>query len=328
MRVAVFSTKLYDRTFLEQANAHYQHELHFFTAHLNHETVALASGYPAVCAFVNDSLQAEVLERLAAQGVHLIALRCAGFNNVDVAAAKHYGMTVVRVPAYSPHAVAEHALALLLMLNRKLHRAYMRVREGNFSLDGLLGFDLFQKTIGIIGTGKIGTVSARIFHGLGCRLLACDPQPSDACKSLGVKYVSLDELLAESDVISLHCPLTPQTHHMINPDAFARMKPGALLVNTSRGAIIDTKAMVQAIKSGHLGGVAIDVYEEEGELFFEDLSGCVIQDDVFARLLTFPNVVITGHQGFFTQEALTHIAHTTLANIRDYEQKGVSVNAL
>jgi D-lactate dehydrogenase len=319
MRVAVFSTKPYDQRFLSAANQRHGHELDFFEPRLTPTTAPLAAGYPAVCAFVNDQLDAEVLASLAQGGTRLIALRSAGFNHVDLEAAASQDLTVARVPAYSPNAVAEHAAALILALNRKLHRAYARVREGNFSLDGLLGFDLHGRTIGIVGTGKIGTVFARIMAGFGCRLLAHDPYPSDECVAIGVEYVGLDQLFAAADVIALHAPLTPATHHLIDAQAIAQMKTGVMLINTSRGALVDTRAVVEGLKSGKLGALGLDVYEEEEGLFFEDLSGQVLTDDVFARLLTFPNVVITGHQGFFTVDALHNIAETTLANISAFE---------
>ncbi|MFQ5846349.1 MAG: 2-hydroxyacid dehydrogenase [Candidatus Methylomirabilales bacterium] len=328
MKVAVFSTKPYDRTFLEAANAAHGHGLVFFEPHLTHETSTLAAGFPAVCVFVNDRLDASVLGALARQGTRVIALRCAGFNNVDLAAAADLGLSVVRVPAYSPHAVAEHAVALILALNRKIHRAHARVREGNFALEGLLGFDLCGRTVGIVGTGKIGAVIARIMKGFGCQLQAHDPFRNPECEALGVHYVSLSELLARSDIVTLHCPLTPDTHHLINPAVLGQMKPGVMLINTSRGAVIDTGAVIDALKSGQIGYLGLDVYEEEADLFFEDLSGRVIQDDVFARLLTFPNVIITGHQAFFTEQALRSIAETTLANLSDCEQGRACPNAV
>lgn len=315
MRVAVFSTKSYDERFLNAANAAFEHELVFFEARLSQETSVLASGFEAVCVFVNDTLDRAVLEQLAQGGVRLIALRCAGFNNVDLSAARELGLTVARVPAYSPYAVAEHTLALIMTLNRKTHRAYARVREMNFALDGLLGFDLNQRTVGVIGTGKIGEVFVRIMMGLGCRVVAYDPYPNEACRKLGVEYVTLETLYKTSDIISLHCPLAAESVHLIDAKAVAQMKRGVMLINTSRGALVDTRAMIEGLKSGQIGYLGLDVYEEETELFFEDLSERVIQDDVFARLLTFPNVVITGHQGFFTEEALTNIAHTTLENV-------------
>jgi D-lactate dehydrogenase len=312
MRVAVFNTKAYDQRFLEAANTRHGHQLLFLEPHLNLQTAALAAGCTAVCSFVNDQLDEDTLELLFGLGVRLVALRCAGFNQVDLASAARLGITVARVPAYSPFAVAEHAVALILTLNRQTHRAYNRVREGNFALDGLLGFDLHGKTIGVIGTGKIGAIFATIMRGFGCRILAYDPYPND---QLALTYTTLETLLAESDVVSLHCPLTPQTQHLINADSLITLKPGAMLVNTSRGALIDTPAVIEALKSGHIGALALDVYEEEGDLFFENLSNQVMQDDVFARLLTFPNVLITGHQAFFTHEALENIAKTTLENI-------------
>lgn len=320
MKVAVFSTKSHDRRFLEAANIRHGHDMVFFEPHLTSETTALASGFEAVCVFVNDKLTSDVLSSLKEQGIGLVALRCAGFNNVDLMAASELGITVVRVPAYSPEAVAEHTMALILSLNRKLHRAYSRVREGNLSLEGLLGFNLHNKTVGIIGTGKIGLAFAKIITGFGCKVLAYDPHPNPQCESIGVLYTESMRLFEESDIISLHCPLTPETHHFIDSDAIKTMKTGVMLVNTSRGAVIDTRAVIGALKSGKIGALAIDVYEEEGDLFFEDLSNEVIQDDVFARLLTFPNVLITGHQAFFTREALQSIAETTLSNITDYER--------
>jgi D-lactate dehydrogenase len=272
-----------------------------------------------VCAFVNDRLDREVLGLLAAGGTRLVALRSAGFNHVDLAAAAELGLTVARVPAYSPHAVAEHAAGLILTLNRKFHRAYARVREANFSLNGLAGFDLCGRTVGIVGTGRIGAVLARIMHGFGCRLLAHDLAPNPECEALGARYVALDDLFREADIVSLHCPLTPATRHLVNGARLALMKHGAMLINTGRGALIDTPAVIAALKSGRLGHLGLDVYEEEEELFFEDRSMTVVQDDVFMRLLTFPNVVVTAHQGFFTEDALTAIARVTLANVTAFE---------
>jgi D-lactate dehydrogenase len=266
---------------------------------------------------VNDTLDEKVLTGLNALGVQTIVMRCAGFNNVDVPKAAELGMRVLRVPAYSPYAVAEHALALIMTLNRKTYKAFNRVRDGNFLLDGLVGFDVHGKTVGVIGTGKIGEIFAGIMKGMGCTLLAYDPYPSEAVKAMGATYVSLDELLAQSDMISLHCPLMPATYHMINDASVAKMKKGAMLINTSRGGLIETQAVVDGLKSGQIGALGLDVYEEEGDLFFEDLSCDVIQDDVFSRLLTFPNVLITGHQAFLTQEALNNIARTTIANLED-----------
>ncbi len=317
MDVAVFSTKPYDRSFLDAANAG-RHNLTFFEPRLTPDTVSLADGHDAVCAFVNDRLNDDVLDALASQGIRLVALRSAGFNHVDLQAADELGLTVARVPAYSPNAVAEHALALILTLNRKTNRAYNRVREGNFSLDGLMGFDLHDKTVGVVGTGKIGGIFARIMDSIGCRVFAFDPYPDAEVKAY-VEYVSRPTLFQESDIVSLHCPLTPETHHLIDGEAIAEMKEGVMLINTSRGGLIDTRAVIEGLKSGAIGHLGLDVYEEEENLFFENLSGRVIQDDVFARLLTFPNVLITGHQGFFTEEALENIAATTLENITAFE---------
>jgi len=317
-RVAVFSAKRYDRTFLTAANAAHGHELVFLEPRLGAETVALAAGFPVVCPFVHDDLDDAVLRALHAQGTRAVALRCAGYNHVDLDTAAALDLVVTRVPAYSPHAVAEHTIGLMLSLNRKIHRAYARVREGNFALEGLLGFDLKDRTVGIVGTGKIGTVVTRILHGFECRLLAFDPMPSPECERLGVRYVPLPELLAAADVVTLHCPLTPATRHLIDGAALARMRTGAMLINTGRGALIDTLAVIAALKSGQLGALALDVYEEEEGLFFEDLSERVLQDDVLARLLTFPNVLVTAHQAFFTREALMAIAETTLANVSDF----------
>jgi D-lactate dehydrogenase len=322
MRVIVYSTHQYDREFLTRANAAGRHELVFLEARLDAATAAAAVGAQAVCVFVNDRVDAKVLHALHRNGVRLVALRCAGFNHVDLAAAGAIGMAVGRVPEYSPHAVAEHTAALVLTLNRKIHRAHNRVREGNFALDGLLGFDLHGRTVGVVGTGRIGACFVRIMTGFGCRVLATAPDLNPDCAALGVRYVELDELLASSDVISLHCPLTPQTRHLIDAGALAQMKPGAMLVNTGRGALIDTRAVIRALKTGHLGSLGLDVYEEEGDLFFRDLSGEVIRDDVFARLLTFPNVVVTGHQGFFTEDALSAIGRITLANLDSFEDDG------
>ncbi len=328
MRTAVFSTRAYDRLYLEAANKAAGHELAFYKESLGAATAALAAGFPAVCVFVNDRLDAAALALLARGGTRLLALRCAGYNNVDRHAAAAHNLTVVRVPAYSPHAVAEHTVALILALNRHLHRAYNRVREGNFALEGLIGFDLHGKTAGTVGTGQIGRLVGRILRGFGCRWLAADPQPHPEVTAAGGEYVPLPQLLAESDVISLHCPLLPETHHLINADAIARMKPGAMLINTSRGALVDTRAVIAGLKSRRIGSLGLDVYEEEEGVFFRDHSNEVMEDDTLARLLTFPNVIITGHQGFFTHEALTAIATTTLANITAFEQGRVSGNEL
>lgn len=326
MKVCVFSAKSYDRQFLEAALAESGHELVFLEARLTAETAELAKGFEAVCVFVNDQLDATVLGSLADHGVRLVALRCAGFNNVDLVTAGELGIKVVRVPAYSPHAVAEHTVALILTLNRKMHRAYSRVRDGNFSLGGLLGFDLVGRTVGVIGTGQIGCVLVQIMSGFGCRMLGYDKFPNTACRELGLEYVELARLFAESDIISLHCPLTPETHHLINSDSIAQMRDGVMIINTSRGAVIDTRAVIAGLKRGKIGYLGLDVYEEEADVFFEDLSDEVIPDDTLARLLTFPNVVITGHQAYFTREALKCIAETTLRNLSDIEQRGVCRN--
>lgn len=328
MHVAVFSSKPYDRDSLTSANAAHGHELEFFEAALTPQTCGLAEGFEAVCVFVHDQVDARLLRCLAGQGVRVVALRCAGFNNVDLAAARSLGIQVVRVPAYSPYAVAEHAVALMLTLNRHTHRAYNRVREGNFALNGLLGFDMHGKTVGIIGTGRIGSVLARILHGFGCVLLGHDQRENPDCLALGMRYVDRDTLLAESDIISLHCPLTPQTRHMIDVHSIQRMKRGVMLINTGRGALVDTAALIAGLKSGHIGALGLDVYEQEENLFFEDHSNEIIQDDLLERLLTFPNVLVTSHQGFFTREALTAIAQTTLENLSQIERGEACPNAL
>ncbi|MBZ8134221.1 2-hydroxyacid dehydrogenase [Afifella sp. IM 167] len=322
MKVAVFSTKGYDRNFLQRAAEGSGHELLFFEPHLSPETAPLARGAEAVCIFVNDIADAETLAELKRQGVLFVALRCAGFNNVDLAAAHDLAIKVARVPAYSPHAVAEYTAGLILALNRKLYRAYNRVREGNFALEGLLGFDLNGKTAGVVGTGAIGRVVVRILAGFGMNILAHDLKPDPDCKALGARYVPLDELFAQSDIVTLHCPLTPDTRHLVDDARIAAMKPGAMLVNTGRGALVDAKALVRGLKSGQIGSLGLDVYEEEADLFFEDLSNQMLRDDVFARLLTFPNVLITGHQAFFTAEALSAIAETTIANLTGFQTSG------
>ncbi len=321
MKIAVFSARPYDRRFLDEANQHpdaaQSFEFLYFDASLDIHTAALAQDCEAVCVFVNDRLDAPVLHALHTLGVRAILLRCAGFNNVDLATAAELDFFVARVPAYSPEAVAEHALALVMTLNRQTHRAYNRVREGNFMLEGLLGRTLYGKTVGIVGTGKIGLATARIFKGMGCTVLGHDPYPSPAFESIG-QFVPLDELLARADIVSLHCPLTPETHHLINDASLAGMKAGAMLVNTSRGGLVDTRAVIRALKSRHLGHLAIDVYEQESVLFFQDRSGEIIDDDTFQRLMTFPNVLVTGHQGFFTVEALQEISAITLRNLGDF----------
>ncbi|SEI87949.1 D-lactate dehydrogenase [Allopseudospirillum japonicum] len=315
MRISFFSAHPYDEASFQAAN-HYQYELIFFNdTPLNPATASMAAGSDAICAFVNDHLDYECLNRLKNKGVKWIALRCAGFNNVDLAAARALNMPVVSVPTYTPEAVAEHTLALILTLNRQTHRAFNRVRENNFSLNGLLGFNLHGRTVGLIGTGQIGLASARILKGFGCHLLGYDPCPHHEFLELGGQYVDLSTVYQNSDIISLHCPLTPENYHMINVDALTQMKDGVMLINTSRGALIDTTAVIAALKSRKLGYLGLDVYEQEAQLFFHDLSEEIITDDEFQRLLTFPNVLITGHQGFFTQEALKDIAQTTLENL-------------
>jgi D-lactate dehydrogenase len=318
MRVAIFSTKPYDRAALDAANAHGLHSPTYFEPRLDVTTASLAKGFAAVCVFVNDRVDAAAIRILADGGTRVIALRCAGFNNVDLTAAEERGIEVVRVPAYSPYAVAEFTIGLLLSLNRKIHHAYARVREDNFSLDGLLGHDMHGKTVGVVGTGRIGMLVARALKlGFGCDVLACDVVEDAALVDIGVRYVTMRALVEASDVISLHCPLTRDTLHLIDTVALAASKPGMLLINTSRGALVDTPALITALKSGQLGGVALDVYEQEEALFFEDLSLDVVQDDVFQRLLTFPNVLVTGHQAFFTAEAMASIAQTTLNSLSE-----------
>jgi D-lactate dehydrogenase len=326
VKIAVFSTKGYDRTFLDAANAG-RHTLRFLEPRLTEETVRLAEGYDAVCVFVNDTVDGGILETLAKGGVKLIVLRCAGFNNVDLSAAARLNMTVVRVPAYSPYAVAEHAVGMILALNRKLHRAFNRVREGNFALDGLLGFDLHGRTVGVIGMGRIGQVFAKIMTGFGCEVLCHDPVASVELPP-GAVAASLEDVYRRSDIISLHCPLTRENHHMIGSESLQQMKDGVMLINTSRGGLLDTRAVIRALKSGKVGAVGLDVYEEEGDLFFEDRSDRFISDDVFTRLLTFPNVLITGHQAFFTRDAMENIAATSMENIAEWEATGTCKNAV
>jgi D-lactate dehydrogenase len=318
MRVAVFSTKSYDEQFLTKARDLVMgkpHQFSFLKPKLELATAPLAAGHEAVCVFVNDEVDAPVLEVLSSHGVRLIALRCAGFNNVDLDAAARLGFTVARVPGYSPYAVAEHAVGMMLALNRHITRAWARVREGNFSLDGLLGFDLHGRTVSIIGMGRIGSKVAQILLGFGCRVLGYDKTPNDAHRCEGVEYVDLATALSEAAIISLHCPLAPETHNLINTQSISGMQPGVMLINTSRGGLLDTKAVITALKTGHIGYLGLDVYEEEDDLFFEDRSASLLQDDVFARLLTFPNVLVTGHQAFFTREALDKIALVTMENL-------------
>lgn len=320
MRVAAFSIKPYDTSSLAAASAGLPIEWAWFEPRLDRHTVRLAEGAVAINCFVNDQLDAATLAILAEQGVKLITLRCAGFNQVDLAAAARLLLPVVRVPEYSPHAVAEHTIGLVLTLDRRLHKAYNRVRDGNFSLDGLLGFDLFGRTVGVVGTGRIGRCVAEILLGFGCRVLAFDPTPEPDLTARGVSYLPFDTLLADADIVTLHCPLSPATRHMIDAIALARMKRGAMLINTSRGGLVDTPAVIAALKSGHLGHLGLDVYEEEADLFFDDHSSSIICDDVFSRLLTFPNVVITAHQAFFTQNALDAIAAQTVRNLMHFDR--------
>lgn len=319
MKIAFFDTHQFERNIFQKENEKFNHEIAFFESRLTEQTANAVAGYPCVCAFVNDRLDSKTLQAISANGTRLIALRSAGFNHVDLESARDFGLQVVRVPEYSPHAVAEHAVALILSLNRKIHRAYNRVREGNFSLDGLVGFDLYKKTVGVVGTGRIGSVLAKIMNGFGCQVLAFDRMQNPTLVAAGVQYVSLDELLRKSDIISLHVPLTPETHYIIDSKALLLTKPGVMLINTGRGALIDTKALIQHLKSGHIGCAGLDVYEEEEGIFFENLSDQILQDDQLARLLTFPNVLLTSHQAFLTEEALTNIAQTTLQNIAEFE---------
>lgn len=320
MNIVFFSTKPYDEDFFESSNQNFGHQLRFLEPRLVSETANLVNDESVVCVFVNDTLDKDVLTKLKDRGVKLIAMRCAGYNNVDVKAAHELGIKVVLVPAYSPNAVAEHTVCLMLGLNRKIHRAYSRVHEGNFSLDGLLGFDFNGRTAGIIGTGKIGSIVAKILLAFGMKVLAYDLVRNPECEKAGVVYVEKEELYSRSDVISLHCPLTSETTHMINESALSMMKDNVMLINTSRGAVLDTCAIIDALKSKKIGYLGMDVYEHESDLFFEDLSCEIIQDDIFERLLSFPNVLVTGHQGFFTSDALKNIADTTLESIAEFEQ--------
>jgi len=324
MKVAFFSTKPYEKEYFDQLNAGYGHQLCYFEPRLNVQTAAFAEGCHAVCIFVNDDGSAPVLQKLSNLGVRLVALRCAGSNNVDLRSG--LGLKVVRVPAYSPYAVAEHTVALIMTLNRKTHRAFNRVREGNYSLNGLVGFDLHGKTAGLVGMGRIGLGTARILAGFGCRLLGFDVHQAPEFTALGGTYTSLEELYRQSDIISLHTPLTPQTFHMINARTIGQMKDGVMIINTSRGKLIDTKDLIESLKNHKVGYVGLDVYEEEADLFFEDLSNRMIEDEVFLRLLTFPNVLVTGHQAFLTREALTGIAQTTLQNLADFQAGKPLVN--
>ena len=315
MKIAIYSTKSYDRKYIELINAKYNFDLEFFDFMLNESTVRLAEHCEVVCIFVNDNGSRKVLEKLAALGVKIVALRCAGFNNVDLKAAQELGIQVVRVPAYSPEAVAEHTIGLMMTLNRRIHRAYQRTREANFSLEGLIGFNMHGRTVGVIGTGKIGIAVMRILKGFGMNILAYDPFKNPVVEELGGQYVELDELYAKSHVITLHCPATPENYHLLNREAFAKMKDGVMIVNTSRGSLIDTQAAIDALKQRKIGALGMDVYENERDLFFEDKSNEVIQDDIFRRLSSCHNVLLTGHQAFLTEEALTNIADVTLSKV-------------
>ena len=328
MKLAVYSTKQYDKKYLQHVNEHYNYELEFFDFLLTDKTAKTAHGCDGVCIFVNDDGSRPVLEELKNHGVKFIALRCAGFNNVDLDAAKELGLKVVRVPAYSPEAVAEHAVGMMMTLNRRIHRAYQRTRDANFSLEGLTGFTMYGKTAGVIGTGKIGVAALRILKGFGMRLLAFDPYPSEAALELGVEYVDLPTLFSQSDVISLHCPLTPDNYHMLNRKSFEQMKDGVMIINTSRGGLVDSQAAIEALKTQKIGALGLDVYENERDLFFEDKSNDVIQDDVFRRLSACHNVLFTGHQAFLTAEALISISETTLENLRQLEKGENCPNAL
>lgn len=327
MDVLVYDAHSYDRTFLDAANRG-RHHLTYTTAQLDAHTAALAQGFPAICCFVNDRATEEVIARLASGGTRLIAQRSTGYNNIDLVAAERYGVTVMRVSSYSPYAVAEFAVGLLQTLNRRIHRAYNRTREFNFRLAGLLGRDIHGSTVGVVGTGKIGAVFARIMSGFGCSLLGYDVTQNPDCLALGMRYVSLAELLQSSDIVSLHVPLLPETYHLINRETLMLMKPDAFLINTSRGGLIDTEALIEVLRTGRIGGVGLDVYEEEEGVFFHDLSDQVITDDMLARLMTFPNVLVTGHQAFFTREAVTTIAETTIRNITDFEEGRENENIL
>jgi D-lactate dehydrogenase len=320
LKVAMFDTKPYIKQIFDEQNNN-RFSIRYFKPRLNLDTTSLATGFKAVCVFVNDNIDAGVVEELNRLGIEMIALRCAGYNNVDIEACKKYGISVTYVPAYSPHAVAEHTVALMMACNRRIHKANNRIREGNFSLDGLVGFDMYGKTAGIIGTGKIGKCAIDILLGFGCSILAYDKFPDSAiARKKGVKYVELNKVFRNSDIISLHVPLTPETHYMINKETIKKMKPGVMLINTSRGGLIDTKALIKGLINGHIGSAGLDVYEEESEYFFEDFSHTVISDDILARLTTFNNVMVTSHMGFLTHEALTNIAKTTMKNISEYEK--------
>lgn len=326
MKVAVFSTKSYDKEFLNNVKG--DQNLVYYEAQLNADTVNLTQGFDAVCIFVNDRCDADIIGKLKQNGIRFITLRCAGFNNVDLQAAKEAGIKVARVPAYSPEAVAEHAVALIMTLNRKTHKAYLRIKENNYSLERLTGFNIHGKTVGVIGTGHIGQAFIRIMKGFGTRIVAYDPYPTDLVREMGVEYTDMETLLSESDIISLHCPLTKENHHLINSDSIAKMKDNVMLINTSRGGLLDTKATIKGLKTQKIGYLGIDVYEQEEHLFYQDLSEEIIEDDTIARLMSFPNVIMTAHQGFFTKEALTEIALVTMTNLRAFEEGKESGNEI
>jgi D-lactate dehydrogenase len=328
MKVAIFRTQFYEREYFNKYNVGNKHELTFFEEHLNSETAHLAKGFQAVCAFVSDIIDKKCIEKLAKLGVKLIDLRTAGYNNVDIEQAKKNHIKVLRVPSYSPQAIAEHAIALILTLNRKTHKAYNQVRENNFSLSHLMGFNLFGKTIGVVGTGKIGRAFCTIMLGFGCKIIAFDIKENEELKQKGVRYKTFDDLLSESDIISIHCPLNPKTNHLFDKNAFAKTKKGVMIINTSRGGIINTKDAIVALKREQIGNLGIDVYEKENDLFFNDLSQTVIQDDDFERLLSFNTVLITPHQAFFTEEAVTEIIKITIKNFTAFEDDEVLENEI
>jgi D-lactate dehydrogenase len=332
MKILFFSAKPYDKAFFDQYNSSYGFEIEYLETHLGPHIANAVQDVEAVCVFVNDKVNAEVISVLAEKGVKIIALRCAGFNNVDLEAARQHGLRVCRVPEYAPEAVAEHAVAMILTLNRKTHKAYNRVREQNFSLNGLLGFNLYGRTVGVIGTGKIGTAFCNIMKGFGCKVIAFDVAVNETLEASGISYVPLEELLRSSDIISLHCPLNEKTHYLINKETIGLLKKGVMLINTSRGGLINTADVIHALKQKQIAYLGIDVYEQESKLFFKDLSGSIIEDDTIQRLMSFPNVLVTAHQAFFTEEALSEIAQETLRSIymlsknEEPENKSVILN--
>jgi D-lactate dehydrogenase len=328
MKIAMFSTKSYDQEYFEKHSNDHNYSFSYFETSLNKDTANLTIGFDIVCVFVNDKIDKDTIEILSRNGIRLIALRCAGYNNVDIISAKSNNIKVVRVPAYSPEAVAEHSLALILTLNRKAHKAYNRIREGNFSLKNLIGFNLYGKTVGVIGTGQIGATFCRIIKGFGCRVIAYDISKSQELMNIGVEYLSLNEVFKQSDILSLHCPLTPNTKHIVNDQSLALMKNGVMIINTSRGALINTADAITSLSTQKIGYLGIDVYEQEENLFFEDLSEIIIQDDLILRLNSFPNVLITSHQAYFTREAMEEITITTLENINSFGKNLVLINEI